>query len=54
LNGDEIPPPRKTRYPEEGIQAIAPFEHGDLLTTDAINELVEAIKELDRRLRELE
>ena len=37
-----------------GIQAIARFEPGNLLGADDINELVDAIKELDRRLSRLE
>ena len=37
-----------------GIQAIARFEPGNLLGADDINELVDAIKELARRLSRLE
>lgn len=54
LNGDEEIPARKTRYAEGGIQAIEPFEPNQLITAADLNELVEAIKELDRRLSSLE
>ena len=54
MNGDEEIPARKTRYAEGGILAIEPFEPNQLITAADLNELVEAIKELDRRLSSLE
>ena len=51
---DEEIPSRQTLYAQGGIQAIQPFEPGHLITAEDLNELVDAIKELDRRLRALE
>lgn len=55
MNGkDEQPWSRQILYGQRGIQAIEPFKPGHLITADDLNEIVEAIKELDRRLRALE
>ncbi len=51
---DEEFQPRQTLHAQGGIQAIQRFEPGHLITAEDLNELVEAIKELDRRLRALE
>ncbi len=47
-------PARRRRLASGGIQAIEEFPNGLLLTADDLNELVEALKELDRRLSLLE
>jgi hypothetical protein len=55
VNGDdEEIQPRQTLYRQGGIQAIQQFGPGHLITAEDLNELVDAIKELDRRLRALE
>ena len=48
------PSGRKQLYREGGIQAIEPFREGQLLSAAACNELVDALKELDLRLKALE
>jgi hypothetical protein len=46
---------RKTKQPAaEDIQAMPPFEAGQLITAADLNRLVEAMKALDRRLVRLE
>ena len=37
-----------------GIQAIVSFENGDIRAATDFNEILDAIKELDRRLSKLE
>ena len=37
-----------------GIQDMSPFAPGDLLTHAQLNRLVDALKDLDRRLAEVE
>jgi hypothetical protein len=46
--------PRENLYSSGGIQAIRPFEPGQIMTAADLNELVEALKELDQRLGALE
>jgi hypothetical protein len=53
-NDDEEISSRQTLYAQGGIEAIQRFEPGHLITAEDLNELVDAIKELDRRLRALE
>lgn len=45
---------RELKYREGGIPAIRRFEVGHVLTADDLNELIDAIKELDDRLKKLE
>ena len=45
---------RKQLYASGGIPALQPFEPGQIMTADDLNEPVAAIQELDRRLRAIE
>lgn len=45
---------RELKYRDGGIPAIRPFVVGHLITASDLNELVDAIKELDDRLKVLE
>ena len=45
---------RKLHYAAAGIQAIERFGPSQLITADDLNELVDALKELERRLTDLE
>lgn len=55
-NGDDefSPRARKHLHAQNGIQALERFEHGQLITAADLNELIDALKELDRRLSALE
>jgi hypothetical protein len=46
-----MPPPDK---PEDDIQSIPPFYNGQITTAGDLNRLVDALKQLDRRLASLE
>lgn len=46
-----MPPPDE---PESDIQSIPAFQSGQLMTADDLNQLVDALKQLDRRLASLE
>ena len=46
--------PRKLHHAAAGIQAIERFAPSQLITADELNELVDALKELERRLSDLE
>lgn len=46
-----MPPPQE---PEDDIQSIPEFQPGQLTTADDLNRLVDALKQLDRRLESLE
>jgi hypothetical protein len=57
MNGDEdleFGSGRQKRYRQGGIPALAPFAAGQIVTADDYNELVDALKELDLRLKALE
>ena len=45
---------RKKLYRKGGIQSLAPFAVGQVLTADDYNELVDALQELDLRLQAIE
>lgn len=55
-NGDDefSPRARQHLYAQHGIQALEPFVHGQVITAVDLNELIDALKELDRRLSALE
>ena len=55
MSEDSDSPQARRRKPTfGGIQSIAKFQHGDLLTASDFNEIIDALKQLDRRLSKLE
>ncbi|MDB5691000.1 MAG: hypothetical protein JWO81_63 [Alphaproteobacteria bacterium] len=49
-----VRPGQARRLGSRDVQAIPAFAPGDLVTTEQLNRLVDALKALDRRLAELE
>jgi len=54
MTEDDYAAPRQHLYATGGIPALQPFQPRQLITADDLNELAEAIKELDRRLQAIE
>ena len=54
MTPDEHCPPRELNYARGKISKLAQFFQGQIMTVDDMNELVDALKELDERVRMLE